>query len=143
VQDEEPAFEAIMRARHVAGFAMPSAPSTLRFDRGGPSRQERERERKRFFDDSRGSAHSRGYDSKWRQARIGYLAKHPLCRHCEEAGHVVPATVVDHIIPHRGDKALFWDSSNWQPLCKQHHDIKTAREDSAFAQPGAGAGLKL
>ncbi|MFG1378079.1 HNH endonuclease [Xanthobacter autotrophicus] len=25
--------------------------------------------------------------------------------------------MVDHIIPHRGDKALMWDRSNWQALC--------------------------
>lgn len=39
------------------------------------------------------------------------------------------ATVVDHIKPHRGDKALFWDEHNWQPLCKKCHDTKTGKED--------------
>jgi 5-methylcytosine-specific restriction protein A len=43
--------------------------------------------------------------------------------------------VVDHIIPHKGDKDLFWDSNNWQPLCKTCHDEKTAREDGAFGNP--------
>ena len=38
---------------------------------------------------------------------------------------LTPATVVDHIIPHRGDKRLFWDEKNWQPLCKDCHDRKT------------------
>ena len=33
--------------------------------------------------------------------------------------------VIDHIIPHRGDPILFWDRSNWQPLCKDCHDHKT------------------
>ncbi|WP_223866012.1 HNH endonuclease [Salipiger aestuarii] len=33
-----------------------------------------------------------------------------------------PATVVDHIQPHKGDKALFWDRNNWQPICKHCHD---------------------
>jgi hypothetical protein len=23
---------------------------------------------------------------------------------------------------------LFWDCGNWQPMCKRHHDSKTARE---------------
>ncbi|WP_367142722.1 hypothetical protein [Desulfosporosinus sp.] len=32
---------------------------------------------------------------------------------------------MDHIIPHRGDKALFWDESKWQPHCKRCHDRKT------------------
>lgn len=42
------------------------------------------------------------------------------------------ASVVDHVIPHRGDKALFWDSDNWQPLCKPCHDRKTAAQDGGF-----------
>ncbi|MFD1675419.1 HNH endonuclease signature motif containing protein [Alicyclobacillus fodiniaquatilis] len=37
--------------------------------------------------------------------------------------------MVDHKVPHKGDKKLFWDSKNWQPMCKSHHDAKTARED--------------
>ena len=44
--------------------------------------------------------------------------------------------VVDHIIPHKGDKVLFWDRSNWQPLCKTCHDTKTAREDGGFGRHG-------
>jgi 5-methylcytosine-specific restriction protein A len=46
-----------------------------------------------------------------------------------EEGRYVKATVVDHIKPHRGDQTLFWDRSNWQALCKQHHDEKTGKED--------------
>jgi 5-methylcytosine-specific restriction protein A len=42
------------------------------------------------------------------------------------------ATVVDHIIPHNGDMVRFWDQDNWQPLCKQCHDIKTATEDGGL-----------
>lgn len=76
-------------------------------------------------DRERGSAHARGYGAKWRRARGAYLARHPLCRTCETAGRTTPATVVDHVTPHRGDQALFWDSGNWQPLCKRCHDVKT------------------
>ena len=113
---------------------MPYAPGTLSFtDDAKPSRTERERFRKHTYDQARGSSHERGYDSKWRRARKGYLAKHPLCVRCEAEGKLTPAAVVDHIEPHRGDKAKFWDSRNWQPLCKPHHDSKTASEDSAFA----------
>ena len=49
---------------------------------------------------------------------------------CMEEGRYVKATVVDHIVPHRGDQKLFWDQSNWQALCKRHHDLKTGNEDS-------------
>jgi 5-methylcytosine-specific restriction protein A len=41
---------------------------------------------------------------------------------------VVAATVVDHVVPHRGDQRLFWDTANWAPSCKPCHDAKTARE---------------
>ncbi|MFY8385442.1 HNH endonuclease signature motif containing protein [Pseudomonas aeruginosa] len=70
----------------------------------------------------------RGYGYRWQQARARFLAKHPLCRSCSEAGDVVEATEVDHIIAHRGDQALFWDESNWQPLCKRCHSAKTQEE---------------
>lgn len=75
----------------------------------------------------------RGYGSRWQKARLGYLAKHPLCVECAQMGKVTAASVVDHIIPHEGDQTRFWDSeNNWQSLCKPHHDAKTARDDGGF-----------
>lgn len=65
---------------------------------------------------SRPSARQRGYDSAWDRARKAFLAKYPRCRRCGS-----PANVVDHIIPHKGDKAVFWDRANWQPLCTPCH----------------------
>lgn len=53
----------------------------------------------------------------------------PWCIRCKEKGRLVPATVVDHIKPHRGDPDLFWDEKNWQPLCKSCHDHKTMTKD--------------
>ena len=76
------------------------------------------------------SASSRGYGSAWQKARKQYLSAHPLCVMCMKEGQYRKATVVDHIIPHRGDEKLFWDRSNWQSLCKRHHDLKTGNEDS-------------
>ena len=73
----------------------------------------------------RGSATERGYDAKWRRARKLFLQRHPLCANCLSQGVLTPATVVDHIVPHRGDHRLFWDEQNWQPLCKACHDRKT------------------
>ncbi|MFE4525431.1 HNH endonuclease signature motif containing protein [Cytobacillus firmus] len=84
------------------------------------------------YDKYRGSAAQRGYDGKWRKARSTYLIKHPFCVECEKVGVIVPANEVDHIIPHKGDKKLFWDSTNWQPLCKLHHSRKTAKENGGF-----------
>ena len=75
------------------------------------------------------SASGRGYGSAWQKASKQFLQEHPLCEECKKQGKYEKATVVDHIIPHRGDQKLFWDRCNWQPLCKKHHDQKTRRED--------------
>jgi len=76
-------------------------------------------------DRQRGGAAARGYDSRWRKARALFLRRHPLCVECKRKGKLTPATVVDHIIPHRGDMTLFWDQNNWQPMCRDCHDRKT------------------
>lgn len=80
----------------------------------------------------RESAARRGYGSRWQKARATFLARSPLCVACEAEGRVSAATVVDHRIPHKGDQALFWDTGNWQSMCKAHHDRKTAAEDGGF-----------
>ena len=67
------------------------------------------------------------YDYKWRIARLKFLKINPLCVFCTARGKTSEATVIDHITPHKGDKALFWDRANWQPLCKPCHDIDKAR----------------
>lgn len=83
-------------------------------------------------DKLRGNANERGYSSQWRKARLGYLAKHPLCVICQDNGRIVAGNVVDHVIPHKGEKSLFWDSANWQTLCKPCHDRKTAKDNGGF-----------
>lgn len=81
------------------------------------------------YDKERGNAHQRGYSSVWRKARITYLCSHPLCVICATDNRVTPASVVDHIKPHKGDQVLFWDTDNWQALCEPCHNRKTASED--------------
>lgn len=89
-------------------------------------------------DRERGGSTARGYGYRWQQARLAFLAANPLCVECRAAGHVTTATVVDHIVPHRGDAGRMWDSTNWQSLCVEHHDRKTAMVDGGFV----GRGLK-
>ncbi|MGO7833325.1 HNH endonuclease [Rhizobium johnstonii] len=87
------------------------------------------RERNRRHDARRPSARARGYDHEWRKARLEHLAMHPHCRECSKSGITRLATVVDHVIPHRGDKNLFWHRANWQPLCAPcHNSIKQSQE---------------
>lgn len=87
---------------------------------------------KRRYDQERESSAKRGYGRVWRRERAAFLVANPLCVLCYKAGRVTESTVVDHIIPHKGDMKLFWDRDNWQALCKQCHDAKTAREDGGF-----------
>ncbi len=77
----------------------------------------------------RSGAAGRGYDARWRRESKRFLRVHPLCIRCFEEKKITKATVVDHVIPHRGDERLFWDQNNWQALCKHHHDVKTMTED--------------
>ena len=84
------------------------------------------------------------YGYRWQRAREGYLRKHPLCKHCLSRGMVTKATVVDHEIPHKGDAGLFWDSTNWQSLCKTCHDSwKQALEKGSLDTACTEAGLPM
>lgn len=50
---------------------------------------------------------------------------------CAELGVPVPlASVVDHVVAHRGNQTLFWDRSNWQGLCSTHHSRDKQREEA-------------
>ena len=85
---------------------------------------------------ARPNATVRGYDGRWREARKRHLARHPLCEACAMSGRTEAATVVDHITPHRGDQRLFWDSENWQSLCRPCHNAKTMKESIRRARAG-------
>ena len=82
---------------------------------------------RQYVPEYRPSAHQRGYTGRWQRERLYFLSQHPLCVMCEAENRVKAATVVDHITPHRGNMELFWDVSNWQALCKTHHDKKTGQ----------------
>lgn len=102
---------------------MPKRPPTLtrRADR-----QEQHQDAK-IRDRWRGNSTARGYGHRWRRAAKTYLASadNLFCRRCETA----LATLVDHITPIQGaDDPLFWEQSNWQPLCRRCHAIKTGED---------------
>lgn len=72
------------------------------------------------------------------QSRAAWLAESPVyvlvtrCLSFGTPGCGAPATLTDHIVPHRGDPELMWSSWNWQTLCKGCHDQKTAKHDGGF-----------
>lgn len=101
---------------------------------------------------SRGSSNARGYTWQWSKRARQFLECYPLCGMrpgnvlpvesvCYAAGIRTPATVVDHVIPHRGDPDLFADSvGNWQALCSSCHSHKTRTERGTAAGPQRARG---
>jgi 5-methylcytosine-specific restriction protein A len=77
----------------------------------------------------RRTAAERGYDGRWRKERAGFLALNPWCVTLG-SGCTLIAELVDHVTPHRGDMGLFWNRSNWQPLCTHCHNVHKQREES-------------
>lgn len=85
----------------------------------------------------RGTAVERGYDWRWTAASKAFLREFPLCgmrpggqapvmSRCADQQWVTPATLVDHVVPQRGDQVLFWNrDGNWQALCRECHTAKT------------------
>lgn len=64
---------------------------------------------------------------KWRTLRALKLQKDPLCEECMRKGMLVPAQMVDHIVPiNKGGAQL--DLNNLQSLCNHCHAVKTARD---------------
>ena len=91
--------------------------------------------------DNRASSTERGYDSRWKKARLRFLAKHPFCETCRKSHRKTVATVVDHVIPHHLYDAIlskdpaqiatarkrFWDQKNWSAICAPCHDSAKKR----------------
>ncbi|WP_041742293.1 HNH endonuclease [Collimonas fungivorans] len=85
------------------------------------------------------------YNTKrWYRLRHYQLTDTPLCAMCSRLDKVTPATVADHIKPHRGDEVLFFDPKNLQSLCKPCHDgAKQQLEKSGTLRGCDVAGLPL
>lgn len=80
------------------------------------------------------SEHEWLYDRKWRRARRVHLAANPLCEDCKAKGKLIAAKAIDHITPHRSDRDLFWDTTNWRSLCVPCHNRTTALYDGGFGR---------
>lgn len=74
----------------------------------------------------RGSARERGYTTAWDKAAKGHLDRSPLCVYCAmgawgQPPRVTAARLVDHLIPHKGDQAIFWNKRDWVSSCTPCH----------------------
>jgi 5-methylcytosine-specific restriction endonuclease McrA len=72
------------------------------------------------------------YDRHWQKYRERFLSVNPRCYYCGEK-----ATIVDHLVPHKGDEKLFKQLDNHIPLCKSHHDTATALWDKKYIEGGS------
>lgn len=67
------------------------------------------------------------YNSRrWRKLTARQLREHPLCAACERNGLTNEATLSHHIIPHRGDRQLFF-YGELESLCVDCHLIEHNR----------------
>lgn len=67
--------------------------------------------------------------ARWQRMRATQLAAEPLCRFCLDGEHVTEAMIADHVEPHRGSEALFWDPGNLQSLCASCHSRHKQAEE--------------
>lgn len=75
------------------------------------------------YERDRGSARQRGYTRRWDKASATFKLRNPWCLGCQALGKQVTTEVPDHVIPHKGDQAAFWNTRKWQPACRWHHDV--------------------
>ena len=81
--------------------------------------------------------------ARWQRLRRHQLREHPLCKFCLAQGRVVPATVVDHVVPHRGDWTKFCTGA-LQSLCDLcHKSTKKQIEQQGFCCDVGLDGLPL
>lgn len=79
--------------------------------------------------------------ARWQRLRWSVLvAADFTCARCQRMEADTALLVADHVTPHRGDAALFWDRRNLQCLCKPCHDRDKQREERAGWSGAAGGG---
>ena len=85
------------------------------------------------------SQHQLLYQSRlWKSIRAAHLHAHPLCEMCKARGLIEPATVCDHVTPHRGDLNTFAHGP-FQSLCAScHSNDKQRLEMGAKIMPHIG-----
>jgi len=82
-------------------------------------------------------AAARGYGYRWQKYSRAFLARHPLCVRCRQAGRATPSECTDHIVPVTGpDDPGFWKPTNHQALCWRCHSVKTMTEDRLLGRVG-------
>ena len=74
--------------------------------------------------------------ARWQKRRKYQLIREPLCRYCAQMGVITPATVADHVEPHRGDEEKFW-TGELQSLCAICHSGAKQSEEATGRKRGS------
>ncbi|WP_083603349.1 HNH endonuclease signature motif containing protein [Bowdeniella nasicola] len=72
------------------------------------------------------------YGSRWRKIRAAYVAAHPLCEDCLEAGRYTPVAEVHHV--HPLEYGGTHGPSKLRSLCTPCHSRQTALDDDRWRQ---------
>jgi hypothetical protein len=84
------------------------------------------------YERDRGGARQRGYNLRWDKAAAAFKALHPFCLGCQAVEWQTKTEVVDHVEPHKGNQAKFWNTALWQPACRWHHDVIKPKLERMF-----------
>ena len=71
-----------------------------------------------------GKGRAAGYGKDWEAYRWRFLHYNKFCYCCGGK-----ATVVDHIVAHKGDTDVFENNTNHLPMCTSCHNTATAKYD--------------
>ncbi len=58
------------------------------------------------------------------------MREDPLCVMCLAKGVTKAVEIVDHVVPHKGNRELFFSYANTQSLCKACHDGEKQRMEA-------------
>jgi 5-methylcytosine-specific restriction protein A len=78
------------------------------------------------------------YGRRWYAETRLFLRVNPICVGLPDGTHHWKcngaATLVDHLIPHRGDLEVFWQTDGWRAMNRHCHDLKTLLHDGGFGR---------
>lgn len=77
---------------------------------------------------------------EWRALKKAQLQAEPWCCRATHGNVLVPASIANHKVAHRGDRALFFCARNLESVCKPCHDGPIQREERRGFSPAVDGG---